>query len=456
MAKRFKVVLVGGGSVLWSPTLINDMMLKDELREAQYVVLDIDRKAGERIATLGKMIAAKRGLGCTWEQTANQRKAFDGADAILITVSTGGFDSMAHDLAIPEKYQIYQTVGDTVGPGGWARGLRNIPVFARMAMDIRELAPEAWVLNYTNPMGTLTQTLNLLTNQPVVGLCHGVFEVYAVLRKIFKLESDDDIKVNFGGMNHFFWIMNFRIKGRDGYAMLRAKLRSRSFPELISEAYEDAAGFSSRYWLAAELYNQTGYLPYFGDRHSSEFISGYLNIDEKRLERFNLERTSIEFRRERHAKRGQKIDDMIAGKAELPPEKSSRETAADITATRASGGEFIDVVNVPNRGQIANLPLGTVVETMGVVNAMGFTPLTVGELPAPVYNLVRPHAENQNLIVDAMCEGDKEKAMQALLNDPLCSHLPKSKIREMGEELLKAHAALLPKPFGTAARMNLA
>lgn len=454
MAERPKITLVGGGSVNWSPRLLNDMMLKEGLGEADYYLLDIDIKAAERVAKLCAKMAKKRKLGCKFTPTSDETLAFENASSIIITISTGGLDAMSHDLAIPEKYQIYQTVGDTVGPGGWSRALRNIPVFARWAKKINKLAPDAWVLNYTNPMSSLTKTLCDLLDQPVVGLCHGLYEVYRVLQQVFELESEDEIKTRFGGVNHFFWLLDMSIRGRDGYAMLRERLRGRNFSELVAEAYVDEAGFSSRYKLAGELLNQIGYLPYLGDRHTSEFIPGYLNIDEGRLTDFNLKRTTIEERRERAAKRANEIEDMIAGKKPTP-EKASRETAADITAIRIHGGEMIDVINTPNRGQIANLPFGSVVETLGVVNSVGFTPLSVGELPCQIHALTLPHAINQDMLVEASFEGDKEKAMQALLADPLCSHLPKCRTREMGEELLKANARILPKPFGRAAALKI-
>lgn len=470
MVKRFRIVLVGGGSVTWSPTILNDMMLKEGLGDAEYVLLDLNREAAERIAKFARLLARRRRLGCTFQATTNQKAALEGADSIIITVSTGGLDAMQHDIAIPESYSIYQTVGDTVGPGGWARGLRNIPVFIKLAQDIKAVAPDAWVLNYTNPMGTLTRTLTNVLDQPAVGLCHGVFEVFGAMKTIFKLESEDEIKVRFGGVNHFFWILDISIAGQDGYALLRERMKGRTFSQLMAEVHGDPPGHRPRYALASEFFSQVGYLPYGGDRHTAEFVSGYLNIDEARLADFNLIRTTVQERRDRMARQRKDVDDMIAGRKPLPKNVASRETAADISATKAVGlalrsaglakagpsqlrraaGEFIDVVNLPNRGQIANLPLGTVVESMGVVNGLGFTPLTVGNLPESALNLVLPHARNQALIVDAIFQADKEMAMQALLNDPLCSHLPKSKIRRMGEELWQAHRLLLPKPFGAA------
>lgn len=134
----------------------------------------------------------------------------------------------------------------------------------------------------------------------------------------------------------------------------------------------------------------------------------------------------------------------LSGEAELPNQRS-RETAADIIAAFENGGAFIDVVNLPNNGQINNLPSGTIVETLGVVNNVGFTPLNIGNLPIEILNLVLPHAQNQNMIVDAGLKGDLEKALFALYNDPLCSHMTIPEMKEMGMRLLNAHKEYLPQ-----------
>ncbi len=163
--KKVKITLVGGGSVDWSPKLINDFMLKKGLEKAEFSILDIDLEAAERIAQLGKKVNEERDLSCSFEATSNEEDAFSDTDYVIITITTGGLDAMEYDLKIPEDYNIYQTVGDTVGPGGWARGLRNIPVFANMAKKIEKLSPNAVVLNYTNPMAVLTNVLYKVSKQ---------------------------------------------------------------------------------------------------------------------------------------------------------------------------------------------------------------------------------------------------------------------------------------------------
>ncbi len=441
-----KIVLVGGGSVNWSPKLISDLTLTPSLQEAQYVLYDIDLLAAERMARYGEKLKAERGLNCTFIGTDNRSKAFEGADYIIITIAVGGLDAMEPDITIPDEYGIYQTVGDTVGPGGWARGLRNVPVFADMARTIESLAPNAVVLNYTNPMSTLTKTFYEVSNLTTVGLCHGLFECYEVLEQIFKLESEDDIKVKFGGVNHFFWITDLKIKGEDGHKLLRDKLNGGNLGELIREVCVDEGGFHSEKWVTGELFEYFGYLPYVGDRHTSEFFPHYLAPSEGNLEKYKLKRTFIEQRRIRKRNNTKLVERYISGEEKLPDTRS-RETAADIIDAFEQGKDFIDVVNLPNTGQISNLPKGSVVETLGIVNANGFSPINAGELPEPLKNMVLPHAVNQSIIVEAALEGNLEKAYWALYNDPLCSHLDFPKIREMGKRLLEANKEYLPQFF---------
>jgi len=222
---RFKIAMVGGGSVNWSPGLIRDFLLAEELAGAEYRLLDVDRRAARVMAAVGRRFASDWNLPAEFVHTTRAAGALDGADAVVITISTGGLDAMERDIRVPERYGIFQTVGDTVGPGGWARALRNVPVFVKLAGQIKKYCPRAAVLNYTNPMAVLTRVLAERLDGPVVGLCHGIFENIKALMKAFALKSESELKLRFAGLNHFFWILDMRVRGRDGYRLLRHKLR---------------------------------------------------------------------------------------------------------------------------------------------------------------------------------------------------------------------------------------
>ena len=445
MKKKVKVTIIGGGSYSWCPTIIRDILRIEGMKSWDFRLLDIDPPAARRIAKLGRKMAADWNLSASFMATDDQEAALKGADFVIITISTGGFQTMSHDLKIPEKFGIYQTVGDTVGPGGWSRGLRNIPVFVDLTQKIKQYAPKAFIINYTNPMSTLTKTICLHTDQPSVGLCHGLFEVYDVLKNAFNIKNEKEIRLNIAGLNHFFWVLDFRVQGKDGYKMLARRLKGKSL-SILRKTCERPGVFHSRMQVASELFARFGCLPYFGDRHIGEFFSNYIVPNRARLKKYGLLRTSIAKRKELRAEKLKKVMDQIAGREEIPAQRS-RETAADIIAAVALGREFVDVVNLPNKGQISNLPEGTIVETLGVINSLGFTPMAAGPLPDGVLDLVMPHALNQDMIVQAGLEGNWDKAFMALANDPACAHLGWPQVEKMGTALLRANRKYLPQFF---------
>ena len=246
MNRSVKITIIGGGSYNWCPTIIRDILRIDGINRWDFRLLDIDPPAARRIAKLGRKMGSDWKLSAQFMATDDQEAALKDADFVIITISTGGFGTMAHDLKIPEKFGIYQTVGDTVGPGGWSRALRNIPVFADLTRKIRRFAPRAFIINYTNPMRTLTKTISLHTDQPTVGLCHGLFEVYDVLKRIFCPKDEKELRLRIAGLNHFFWILGMTIRGRDGYKMLRRQLQTTTLEKLAAPPGELPSVFHSR------------------------------------------------------------------------------------------------------------------------------------------------------------------------------------------------------------------
>jgi len=449
---RITITWVGGGSYNWGPTLLRDIILTEGLEGARLRLLDIDREAAEEMTALGRKLAKEWGVGVTFAPMTDQREALEGADFVLITINTGGVEATAKDIRIPEAFGVYATVGDTVGPGGWARALRNVPVFRQLGEDIAELAPSATVLNYSNPMSILTKVLSLEVGERVVGLCHGVYENFAVLQALFGLKDVKELTVNYGGLNHFFWILDFTVRGEPGYEALQERLGRKRLADAVRAVHRPESGFHPEKLLTSELYQTFHYLPYMGDRHICEFLSGYINGPVAKagrtpaMDRYRLERTPSLARKVSRRRAHRRLLRFISGKDELPRQRS-HETAADIMAACALGREFIDVMNVPNRGQIPNLPLEAVVETPGVINALGFTPLAVGPLPEGMLDLVLPHAVNQDRIVEACYTGELEQALESLANEPTCSHLTLGQVRELGKKLVAANRPYLTQFF---------
>jgi alpha-galactosidase/6-phospho-beta-glucosidase family protein len=433
-----RIVIVGGGSNAWAPNIVKDMMLTPAIADSTFVLYDIRRAAADLVAAFLAKLDARLGTGASVVVTDDRRRAFEDAQYIVITISTGGLDAMAHDLVIPEEYGIWHTVGDTSGPGGWARMIRNYPVFAGIAGDVNRYAPGAMVLNYSNPMAGLTDVLSRACTGPVVGLCHGLFENLEFLAALYGLEDESEVSAHYAGVNHFFWTTRISARGRDLLGDLRAKVRRRGFTALVRECSHDPEAYRSHKELATALFDETGAMPYLGDRHTCEFFPRYLT-DRAAMRRYRLERTSIAERRAEFRGRDRALRAMVKGA--IPDEwlKPSRETAAEIIAAHATGRPFVDVGNVPNIGQVTNLPRGPVVETAVRVDGNGFSPVCFGDLPQPVLGMVEPHAHVQATLVKACRERDRDLAFAALRLDPLCAHLTGDRVREMGSRLLQAH-----------------
>ena len=433
-----KIVIIGGGSNAWTPNIVKDMLLTGSLAGAEYVLYDINKKAADLNKAFLDKLSKELKLESNIIATDNKASALKGADYVLITISTGGLNAMAHDLAIPEDYGIYHTVGDTQGPGGWARSIRNFDAFIDIANSLNKYCPDAMVLNYTNPMIFLTDILQQLCKGPVIGLCHGLFENISFLKALYKAKSEDEVYLKYAGLNHFFWITQGRVGNVDIIADLRKKLKTRSITDLLKSSHKDPMGFKSGRYVADELFRMTGYLPYLGDRHTCESF-GWFITSKKNMRKYKIKRTSSDDRKKTFNEREKALKKMVKGKIDKHYFMQSRETAADIINAHLTGEQFIDVGNLKNIGQVSNLPMGTVVETACLIDKNGITPITYGALPDCIAALMEPLANVFNMTVKACLERDKELALQALRLDPTCSHLTWDQVNEMGERLLKAH-----------------
>lgn len=436
-----KIVVVGGGSYNWSPTILCDLMHKAGPGACEVVLLDHNAEAAYEIQKAMERVSSDHGKDFRFTVAGSEEEAFPDADFVIITISTGGLEMMEHDVTIPDKYGIFQTVGDSVGPGGWSRLLRNIPVFTALAEKIQRLAPRAVVINYTNPMAGLTGALSEACSLRIVGLCHGLISTRHYLGRVFGTDMKN-IQARIAGVNHLFWILDFAVEGRKGYELLRKKLDGGSLLK-FDKASQDPMGFSdNNHVVFAELFEEFGHLTYAADRHTAEYFGRYLN-DQREIERCKLVRTTMDERREILRTSREFANGLASGKESMPP--PSAETAADIIRAVTTNTPFVDVVNLPNTGQIDNLPRGAVVETLGIVDANGFSPVAAGPLPRVLQQITQPHCEVQMMILEAGRAGDRKLAIEALALDPLCAHLPFSAVRSMGEELLAATAKYLPQ-----------
>jgi alpha-galactosidase len=439
MAKT-RICFIGGGSYNWMPKLLGDLALTADL-DGTVVLHDLNPAALDDIERYGRKLMARAGSTFEIETTTDLRRGLEGADFVVVTITTGGLDTMALDLSIPEKYGIYQSVGDTVGPGGLSRALRNVPVMVEIAHAMDRYCPDAWMLNLTNPLTVLTRVVNMTAPRvKAMGLCHELFGVRGGLIRMFG-GTAKDFELRVAGVNHLIWILDMTIRGRNGLQMVRdfvAERRPLPIPDARGGWHQP---FVDRWKLKLELFDLYGALPAAGDRHLAEFFPHYLTEATGRGEDYGVLLTTIADRHQQVATARAAAHAAISG--ELPEPTRSPEATADIVSAVANGRSVRTIVNLPNTGQVDNLPRGAVVETLAEITSAGAQPLTVGTLPPGVLSTLQPHVTNQEMIAVAALEGDRQLALQAMVNDPL---VPSLRIaRTLLDEFLEAHGAYLPQ-----------
>jgi alpha-galactosidase len=437
-----KIAFIGGGSVQWTPKLVTDMILTDKLAGADLILYDINPRNLELLTQASRRIVEQLQSNLSVASTTDRIEALREADFVILCIGVGGLAAMSHDLEIPERYGIYQAVGDTVGPGGLARGLRHIPVAVAIAREMEQVCPRAWLLNLTNPMTTICRAVTRATTIRTIGLCHEVGGVRCHLAKLFEVPVET-VTFDVAGINHLPLILNCRIGTRDGLAMLRDWLADYGPFTFINQHDPDPVRdvFRDRLAVKFSLFEQLGILFGAGDRHVAEFFAGFLTETSEYGRAFGVELTKIHHRKEQTEQRRAQIEQFVKGApAEL---QKSDEQLTGVMAALAGGPANQFVVNIPNEGQIDNLPRQAVVECIAEVGPLGVRPVATGPLPYPAYAAVAPHVARQELIVEAALTRRQEPALAALTTDPLIRDA--ASVKPMLAALLAAQAEFMER-----------
>lgn len=450
-----RIVIVGGGSYQWAPTLLLDVANTPALHDAELVLMDVDPAPLPKMVDLVERIAKLRGVDLHATATTDRRAALEGADFVVVTISTGGFASMRHDLEVPARHGIRQSVGDTVGPGGVSRALRNIPVLVGIARDMEQLCPDAWMLNITNPMTALCRAVTRETSIQTVGLCHEVTITRHVLASLLGVEAGDlDLTVT--GVNHFPVVTAVRVDGRDGLAELRdlaehADERADEplpidLPDDVDPALRAALTIGSvmrSHRIKFEMLRRFGALPAAGDRHLAEFLPGFLTEESGWGDDWGVRLTTIADREASQGRYVAALDDLLA--TDDLPTAQSGEIVAPLIACFVTGehGEF--PLNLPNVGQCPDLPDDVVVESIGVADGRGVRGRDHALAPPFLAEVLRRVAASQELTVEAALTGSRETAFEAMLADPLAGRGDYDAVARMTEELVDATKAWLPQ-----------
>ncbi len=442
--EELKIAYVGGGSRGWAWGLMSDLAANPDVSGDVYLY-DIDFEAAKANEKIGNMYNNVEGARSKWTYHAVEtpKEALTGADFVIISILPGTFDEMESDVHTPEKYGIYQPVGDTTGPGGIVRAMRTIPMFEVIANYIKEYCPKAWVINYTNPMTLCVKTLyDTFPEIKAFGCCHEVFGTQGLLGYVIEeffgeKAVREDIKVNPVSVNHFTWLTKASYRGIDLFPYYK-QYCDKYVDGLPTKSDNNWMNnhFSSQFKVRIDLFRRFGYIAAAGDRHLAEFCPGgwYLESPE-RVHEMKFALTPVSWRKKDLENRLERSRKLLSGEEEVKIWKTGEDGVHQIRALLGLC-DLVTNVNIPNVGQIPNLPLGAVVETNAIFRSDEVTPVFAGNIPTEIHSLVSRICAEQEAVFDGIKRRDVEAIFEAFASDPLvtCSL---SDARKMFNEMVE-------------------
>lgn len=450
-AVEVKIGYIGGGSQKWAETIINDLVQCEGIC-GEVALYDVRYKSAERNANLGNHVVRNNNAARNWTFKAyhDRAEALSGADFVICSIQDPPAETFVHDIDIPKEYGVYQTVGDTVGPGGVFRSLRAIPQYRDIAATVREQCPSAWVINYSNPMTICTRALyKEYPDINAIGLCHEVFKTQSLfadmVEKYIDGENDvdpEEININVKGVNHFTWVDEAYWRNYDVFQYLEQELKKRKpIPEFNPGDLKGESTRINHLNVAFDLYDQFGVLGAAGDRHLVEFVPWYLDIDNPdEIHRWGIRLTPSSTRL-RDKERKSATERYLDGEEEFKFYDSGEE-AVDIIRALLGIQPIKTNLNYPNYGQMSDIRPDAVVETNVIVSGDDVSPINAGKLPRPVRNMVNTIVENQETLIEAGFKGDLDIAFQAFLNEPLMT-VQRDTAQEMFRDLVEEESDYL-------------
>lgn len=442
-----KICYIGGGSKMWARVFMADLAVAENLG-GELALYDIDVPAAERNAKIGAYINAdpRTKSKFNYRVYTDLDDALKGADFVVVSILPATFKEMRSDVHAPEKYGIYQSVGDTVGPGGVLRAMRTVPLYEHFAARIREVCPDAWVINFTNPMSICTKTLyDVFPEIKAFGCCHEVFHAQEFLCLVLKETrgisgvTRGDIYTDAGGINHFTWIVEARYKDIDLLSLI-PEFAEKYFDEGYYEkegqrfAFEtDPFAYGNK--VKMDLFLKYGALAAAGDRHLVEFLnnSWYISSPEAVKEwKYNL--TSVDYRERDCEQKIKETIEMAAGRLPFNVVKSD-EIAVDLMKAVMGFSTVVSNVNMPNRGQMPQLPFGAIVETNCVFSNGQVSPVACKPLPTAVLGLVERNLNNQETLYHGIKTRNLNEIFLSFINQPLCSALSFDDAKSLFKEM---------------------
>lgn len=430
--KKLNFAFIGAGSTSFTLSLVSDLLHeRDLITHAQLRLVDTDKNALDDAYEAVCMMIKTAGVDFDVTKTTDFREALPGLDFIFFTFVTGSYASWKTDIEICTKYGCLQSVGDTIGPGGIIRAIRNVPVVYEIAREMEKVCPDAWAINYSNPEGALCLAIEKYTKIRTFGLCHGTPDTVRTLaRRVFGVD-EARVRYRAAGINHLTWITDLTIDGKDAYPQLRDRLIE--------------SGFADEEPISFELFSRYGLYPAPGDRHVCEFFSCYLRprvLEEKNYKWKNNDFVAVGQWRDSALGRLRAIKEGKIGYEEYG---TSGETATHFIRSIQTDKICLEMANVINRGYIENISDGIIVEVPVFVDSFGLHPQKIGTLPAGIAAKCEALGREYSLAVEAAVTADKKLALEAMMMDPIVAHCDYPE--KLLDELLNAYRGKIPSAW---------
>jgi alpha-galactosidase len=426
------VAFIGAGSVVFTRQLLADIFSFPELADVGIALHDIDPGRLNTAQGIARQAAEQLGVRPSITASLDRRTALEGADFVINMVQVGGIDATRVDFEVPASFGVRQTIADTLGVGGVFRALRTFPVLRGIAEDMLAVCPDAWLLNYTNPMAMNVWWLSEVAPRlKAVGLCHSVYWTVAGLCDLIGVPLDGtDYRA--AGVNHQAWLLRWEHGGENLYPRLDERI---------------AADPDLRRRVRVDMYRRLGFYPTETSEHSAEYVSWYLR-DEREVERLRIPIDAYIGISEENVAEYERTRATLAAGEVLPLDHGATEYAPQVIHSMVTGSVRSIHANVPNRDLIGNLPRGGAVEVPCTVDRLGVHPQSVGALPPQCAALNQAFLAVCELTVKAGLEGDPRLIRQAVMMDPNASAtLRVDDIWSLCDAMTKAHGDLIPEPL---------
>ena len=428
-----KIAIIGAGSIVFGKTLVSDILATEALADSEIALMNRTEPKLRRMEAFIKRMIKDNNLPAKVWGTLDRKEAIEGADFVVVLINVGGNQAYEIDYKVPLKYGVDQCIGDTLGPGGIFRGLRNIPVLIDIARDMQQAKPGAIMLQYANPMAGNCLALGKATDISFVGLCHGVQTTLDLIAGYCEVPKEE-ITYTCGGVNHMDWFLKLEHKGRDLYPKLR-------------EVFEKPQYYKNEK-VRGEVFRHFGYFMTESTGHLSEYLP-WFRKNQKALDTY-CDEPSFGGESGAYYKWTQTISKKYADHDPLEFESTkiesrSVEYCSYIMEAVRTGRPFRFMGNVRNDGYITNLPQGCCVEVPTFADDNGLHPTSIGNLPSQCAAACITNVNVQTLTGEAALENDTEKIVHATAMDPLAGAcLTLKEIRDMCSEMLEAQRQWLP------------